>query len=49
MNLAKTKVIVFMNSGKVSSKEKFLYKWKTIDVVTHYSGCPKTVLSFDNA
>ena len=49
MDLAKTKVIVFMNGGKVSSKEKFLYKWKTIDIVTHYTGCPKNVISFDNA
>ena len=48
-DLAKTKVIVFMNGGKVSSKEKLLYKWKTIDIVTHYTGCPKKVLSFENA
>ena len=36
MNLAKTKIIVFRNSGKLSSKEKFLYCGKTIDIVTHY-------------
>ena len=44
MGLAKTKVIMFMNGGKVSSKEKkekFLYKWKTIDIVTHYTGVPE--------
>ena len=49
MGLAETKVIVFMNGEKVSSQEKFLYKWKTIDIVTHYTGCLKKVLSFDNA
>ena len=36
MNLAKTMVIVFRNSGKLSSKEKFLYNGKTIDIVKHY-------------
>ena len=36
VNLAKTKVIVFRNGGKLSSKEKFLYNGKTIDIVTHY-------------
>ena len=49
MDLAKTKVIVFINGGKVSSKEKFLYKWKTIDIVTYYTECPKKVIAFDNA
>ena len=36
VNEAKTKVIVFRNGGKLSSKEKFLYNGKTIDIVTHY-------------
>ena len=36
MNLTKTKIIVFRNGGKLSSKEKFLYDGKTIDIVTHY-------------
>ena len=36
VNLAKTKIIVFRNGGKLSSKEKFLYNGKTIDIVTHY-------------
>ena len=36
VNLAKTKIIVFRNGGKLSSKEKFLYNGKTIDMVTHY-------------
>ena len=36
MNLAKTKIIVFRNGGKLSSKENFLYNGKTIDIVTHY-------------
>ena len=36
VNLAKTKIIVFRNGGKLSSKEKFLYSGKTIDIVTHY-------------
>ena len=36
MNLAKTKIIVFRNGEKLSSKEKFLYNGKTIDIVTHY-------------
>ena len=31
MDLAKTKVIVFMNGGKVSSKLKFLCNWKTTE------------------
>ena len=31
MDLAKAKVIVFMNGGKVSSKETFLCNWKTTD------------------
>ena len=36
VNLVKTKVIVFRNGGKLSSKEKFIYNEKTIDIVTHY-------------
>ena len=36
VNLAKIKVIVFRNSGKLSSKEKFSYNGKTIDIVTRY-------------
>ena len=36
VNLTKTKIIVFRNGGKLSSKEKFLYNGKTIDIVTHY-------------
>ena len=36
LNLAKTKVILFRNGGKLSSEEKFLYNRKTIDIVTHY-------------
>ena len=36
MNLAKTKIIVFSNGGKLSSKENFLYNGKTIDIVTSY-------------
>ena len=36
VNLAKTKIIVFWNGGKLSSKENFLYNGKTIDIVTHY-------------
>ena len=36
VNLAKTKIIVFRNSVKHSSKKKFLYNEKTIDIVTHY-------------
>ena len=36
MNLAKTKVTVVRNGGKLYSKEKFLYNGKTIDIVTHY-------------
>ena len=36
VNLAKTKIIVFRNSEKLSSKEKFLYNGKTIDIVTQY-------------
>ena len=36
VNLAKTKVIVFGNSGKFSSKEKFACSGKTTDIVTHY-------------
>ena len=36
MNLAKTKVIVLRNGGKLSSKGKFLYSGKAIDMVTHY-------------
>ena len=49
MDFAKTKVIVFMNGGKVSSKEKVLYKWKTIGIVTHCTGYLKKVLPFENA
>ena len=36
VNLAKAKVIVFMNNGKVSSKDKLLCNGKTIDISTHY-------------
>ena len=36
VNLAKTKVIVFRNGGKLSSKQMFLYNGKTIDTVTHF-------------
>ena len=36
VNMAKTKIIVFRNGGKLSSKEKFLYNGKTVDIVTHY-------------
>ena len=36
LNLAKTNVIVFRNCAKLSSKEKFLYNGKIIDIVTHY-------------
>ena len=36
VNLAKTKIIVFRNGGKLSSKENFLYNGKTIEIVTHY-------------
>ena len=36
MNLAKTKVIVFKNGGKLSSEEKFSNNGNTTDIVTHY-------------
>ena len=36
VNLAKTKIIVFRNGGKLSSREKFLYNGKTLNIVTHY-------------
>ena len=35
VNLAKTKIIVFRNCGKLSSKENFLYNEKTIDIVSY--------------
>ena len=36
MNLAKTKVTVCRNGGKLSSKEKLSYNGKTFDIVSHY-------------
>ena len=35
VNLDKTKVILFRNGRKLSSKEKHFYNGKTIDIVTH--------------